>query len=143
MKTLLSGFIFMLSLSALQGHTVLNDPVMIRVDNGFVMAEHKVKGPLNLYVHSFLKQDFIETGLRTVATGMVKVERFFLGAEGDVVEITPANYKKKIKQYLPNAPGLHKRLGGPGFRFENLSSMIKFYNDFRVSAQIAYVENRP
>lgn len=141
MKTLLSGFIFMLSITALQAHAVWNDPVLIRVDNGFVKAEHKVKGPLNLYVHSFLKQDFIETGLRTVATGMVKAERFFLGAEGDVVEITPANYKKKIKQYLPNAPALHKRLGRPGFRFENLSSMVKFYNDFRVSAQIAYAEN--
>ena len=132
MKTFLSGFIFMLSLSALQAHSALNDRVMIRVDNGFVMADHKVKGPLNLYVHRFLKQNFIETGFRTVAAGRVKAERFFLGVGGEVVEITPTNYKKKIKKYLPNAPALHKRLGRSGFRFENLSSMIKFYNDFRV-----------
>lgn len=142
MKILLGGFVFMLSFCALQAHAVLNDPVLIRVDNGFIMAEHRVKGPLNLFVHSFLKQDFIETSSHTVGVGMVKAERFFLSAGGDVVEITPVNYKKKIKKYLPNAPALHKRLGRAGFRFENLTSMVKFYNDFRVPGQMAYTGNQ-
>ncbi len=142
MKTLLGSFILLLSFSTLQAHSPENDPILIPVDNGFVMAEHRIKGPVNLFVHSFLKQDFIDTGLRVVAAGTIKEERYFLGVEGNVIEITPANYKKKIKKYLPNAPALHKRLGRPGFRFENLNSMIKFYNDFRVPAKIAYTENR-
>lgn len=142
MKTLLGSFLFLLSFSTLQANSPEPSPIMIQVDNGFLMAEHIIKGPVNLFVHSFLKQDFIDTGLRVVAAGMTKQERYFLGIEGNVIEITPGNYKKKIKKYLPNAPALHKRLGRPGFRFDNLSSMIKFYNDFRVPAQIAYNENR-
>lgn len=117
-----------------------NDLVMIRVDNGLVAAEHMVKGPLNLFVHSYLRPETIDTGLRVVAAGTVKEQRFFLGLNGKVVEITSSNYKKMIKRYMPNAKHLHKRLGKVGFRFQNLSSMIEFYNNFRAKQQYVYVQ---
>lgn len=128
----------LLLLSTLVGAN--NDLVMIRVENNLLKAEHVVKGPLNLYVYSYLKAETIETGLRTVAAGVSEAKRFFLGVEGKIVEISPSNFKKTIKQYLPNAKYLHKRLGKVGFRFENLASMIKFYNNFRVKQQYAYAE---
>ena len=117
-----------------------NDLVMIRVENHLLKAEHVVKGPLNLYVYTYMKPETIDTGLRTVAAGVSEAKRYFLGVDGKIVEVSPSNFKRAVKQYLPNAKYLHKRLGKVGFRFENLASMIKFYNNFRVKQQYASVE---
>lgn len=113
---------------------------MIRVDNGLVAAQHIVKGPLNLFVYSYLRPETIDTGLREIPAGVVQEQRFFLGVNGEVVEVTSGNYKKMIKRYLPNAKHLHKRLGKVGFRFQNLSSMVEFYNNFRAKQQYVYVQ---
>jgi|GEM_PF-7127203 len=117
-----------------------NDLVMIRVGNNLLKAEHVVKGPLNLYVYTYMKAETIDTGLRTVAAGVSEAKRFFLGVDSKIVEISPSNFKRAIKQYLPNAKYLHKRLGKVGFRFENLASMVKFYNNFRTKQHYAYAE---
>ena len=113
---------------------------MIRVDNGLVAAQHIVKGPLNLFVYSYLRPETIDTGLREIPAGVVQEQRFFLGVNGEVVEITSGNYKKMIKRHLPNAKYLHKRLGKVGFRYQNLSSMVEFYNNFRAKQQYVYVQ---
>lgn len=117
-----------------------DDYVMIRTGQGHLVAKHVVKGPLNLFMHTYERAEVIDTGLRTVSAGTVREYRYFLGWDGEIIEITAGNYKKMIKRYLPNAKDLHKRLGKKGFRFENLSSMIKFYNEFRVEEQYVYVE---
>lgn len=117
-----------------------NDLVMIRVGGHLITAEHIVKGPLNLFVYAYFRPETIDTGLRVVPAGTVEEKRFFLGVNGEVIEITSSNYKKMIKRHLPNAKHLHKRLGKVGFRFQNLSSMIQFYNDFRAKQQYVYVQ---
>lgn len=113
---------------------------MIRVGNGLVPAQHIVKGPVNLFVYSYVRPETIDTGLRVVSAGTVEEYRYFLGVNGEVVEINSSNYKKMIKRYLPNAKHLHKRLGKVGFRFQNISSMVEFYNNFRAKQQHVYVQ---
>ena len=50
-------------------------------------------------------------------------------------EVNRFNYKPLVKKYLPKAKGLHKKLGKPGFQYENLPSMILYYNRFFGQAQ--------
>lgn len=133
------SFVFLLS-SMPQNALANNDVVMIRIGNGYVAADHIVKGPLNLFVYTYDRPETIDTGLRVVPAGTVTEQRFFLGVDGEVIEITSSNYKKMIKRHLPNAKHLHKRLGKVGFRFQNLSSMVQFYNNFRVKQQYVYVQ---
>lgn len=133
------SFVFMFS-SMPQHILANNDVVMIRVGNGYVAADHIVKGPLNLFVYSYERPETIDTGLRVVPAGTVREQRFFLGVNGEVIEITSGNYKKIIKRHLPNAKDLHKRLGKVGFRFQNISSMVEFYNNFRAKQQYVYVQ---
>lgn len=53
---------------------------------------------------------------------------YYIGFNKEVEEINSRNYKQLIKKYLPEVKDLHQRLGKRGFRYENIPSMILYYN---------------
>jgi hypothetical protein len=109
-----------------------NDLIPLYVDGTIIQAEHLEKGPVNLY-----RGITYETTFTASRNGLYaereqnRVERFFIGTEDALEEVTHYNYKMLIKKYLPNARELHKRLGRVGFRFENVRYMVQFYNKFK------------
>lgn len=95
------------------------------------MAQHLVKGHVNLYVsHTFIEKKV--TGPFYRKKKSVYVKRYFLKIEHLVELLSPYNYKRMLKKHLPNAPDLHRRLGRLGFRYENLPSIVRYYNEFRL-----------
>lgn len=108
-----------------------NDDVKLHYKGVDFHAKHLVKGDLNLYVsHQYEKKKVMGPNYRKHKT--VYVKRYFLKFRDRMEKLTPYNYKKMLRKCLPNAPDLHRRLGKPGFRYENLVSIIRYYNEFRV-----------
>lgn len=107
-----------------------DDLVKIHYKGTDVLAKHLVKGDMNLYVSNQYEEKKV-FGPKYRKHKTVYVKRYFLKFRNQVEKVTPYNYKKILKRYLPNAPELHRRLGKPGFRYENLPSIIRYYNEFR------------
>ena len=55
---------------------------------------------------------------------------YFIGKE-EIESIGPLNYRELIKKYMSDASELHRKLGRKGFRYENIPSMILYYNRFK------------
>lgn len=116
------------------GHSAFNnlesDPVKIVYDGQVIEAKQLVKGKINFYTANFLEDQADYVKAATVIPQEMTLH-YFIEKERRIERITEYNYKKLIKNYLPDAPDLHKSLGKLGFRFENIPHMIQFYNDFR------------
>ena len=118
--------------SALFSETVSPDSIRLIVNGVRINALKVVDGPIKLYACSFYERQLPAFGgPGPVVVQVERVERYFLAIADQFIEVHPHRYKKIIKEYLPHAPALHKRLGKPGFRYENMPSMIQFYNRFR------------
>jgi len=63
-----------------------------------------------------------------IASTIKEIEVFYIGIGTKVEHINTGNFKRLLEKYLPNAQGLHKRIRKKGFKFENLPSIILFYN---------------
>ena len=133
MKKTLKSSILLLCLFF--GTTILanNEPVMVLKVIGnekeAVYMYQAVDGPIELFFESTEVTEYgrnSENGFFAVATKRVNL--FYIGTGKEVERINPGNYKRLIQKYLPNAPELHKRIGKRGFRFENLPSMVLYYN---------------
>lgn len=108
-----------------------DDLVKLHYNGQDLKAKHLVKGHLNLYVsYQFAEKKVTGPQYRKGKTRFVK--RYFLKVEHHVEMISPYNYKKVLKKHMPNAPELHRSLGRIGFRYENIPSITRFYNEFRL-----------
>ena len=107
------------------------DTVQAVVGGQAVIAMKVLDGGIPLYECTIVEEQIEASNPFAVAIEQVKVKRFFVGVQEGLVPITPKNYKKVIKQHLPEAPELHQKLGRRGFRYENIPQMIEFYNRFR------------
>lgn len=108
-----------------------DDLVKIHYQGTDLLAKQLVKGHFNLYVSNQFEKKRV-TGPLYRKKKTVFVKRYFLKLGEKVEKITPYNYKRVLKKYLPNAPDLHQRLGKPGFRYANIPSIIRYYNTFKV-----------
>ena len=107
-----------------------NNPVTLMIAGVATPATHLVSGEINLYVVYRTEMQMIPVNFH-YRTGTVESSTFFIGVGEALEELKPSNYKKIIRKHLANAPYLHKQLGKPGFRYENIPYMIEFYNRFR------------
>lgn len=107
------------------------DLVKIYYKGSDILAKQLVKGDLSLYVshHSDVKR---VTGPMYRKRKTVFVKRYYLQFQNQIARISPYNYKKVLRQFLPHAPELHARIGRPGFRYPNTPSIVRYYNTFRV-----------
>lgn len=64
-----------------------------------------------------------------------EVVEYYIG-ETDVKRIDEWNYEYVLKDVFVDAPYLLKKLGCQGFRFENLSQMVNYYND-KITLRVA------
>jgi hypothetical protein len=108
-----------------------NNPVTLMIEGVATPAVHLVAGEINLYVVYRTEVQMIPVNDFHYRTGTVESSTFFIGVGEQLEELKPSNYKKIIRRHLANAPYLHKHLGKPGFRYENIPYMIEFYNRFR------------
>lgn len=113
--------------SSLSAHDEL---IQLHYEGETVMAKQLVKGHLDLFVSTQYEEKRV-TGPQYRKQKTAYVKRYFLKYDDVVEKITPYNYKKILRRHLPDAPELHQRLGRPGFRYENLSSIIRYYNTFK------------
>lgn len=125
-------FIFITSISLLTPFSILNtglNTTKIAFEGKQIEVEHLVKGSLDLYISHNYEKRWV-TGPRAKKTKQELVVRYFLKIGNKIEKLTPLNYKKLIKRHLVNATLLHQELGKKGFRFENIPSMIDYYNRF-------------
>lgn len=109
-----------------------NGPVHLYINGHIIEAKQLEKGAINYYSSMQYEDNVIQSEpVSFFEKEQIRVQRYFIGTENALEEITSYNYKELIRKYLPNAPDLHKRLGKKGFRFENIRYMIRFYNKFR------------
>ncbi len=92
-------------------------------------VELLVPGHIKLYREAVSADNFVAVDNRTVITQDQIAYRYWIGTDR-IEPIDRLNYRPLIKSYMPEAKTLHKRLGKYGFRFENLPSMIVYYNQF-------------
>lgn len=111
--------------------SLTNELVKIHYQGTEMWVKHVVQGPLDLYLdHQYVRKRVTGPRYRKQKTELV--ERYFLKVGGRIKKLTPYNYKRMIRRYLPEADHLHARLGQVGFRYENIDYMIQYYNDFVV-----------
>jgi len=118
--------------SILYNHVQINDGIVKIHYNGVeIQARQLVKGQLNLYVshRSELKR---VTGPLYRKRKTVFVKRYFIKYQKQVEKVSPYNYKRVLKKYLHRAQELHTRLGKLGFRYGNIPSIVRYYNQFVV-----------
>lgn len=106
-----------------------NEPVVVMKVDG----ENKITTVMFQVVEGAVKLFYEPTDIlvfedRSTTITTIDVDLFYIGTSNEVEQINSGNYKRLVKKYLPNAPDLHQRLGKRGFRFENLPSMILYYN---------------
>lgn len=110
-----------------------NELVKIHYQNDELWVQHVVKGRYDLFVnHEYIRKRVTGPRYRKQKTELV--ERYFLKVDDRIVKLTPYNYKRLLKRYLPDADHLHMRLGQVGFRYENMDHMIRYYNQFVAAA---------
>lgn len=91
-----------------------------------IWAEPIIEGFLNLY------REPVQVDVNNQAmtnTDLSSVYNYWIGKRY-MVKITNSNYKEVVKDQLTGAKDLHRKLGKVGFRFENLPSMVLYYNHF-------------
>lgn len=123
-------FISLLTINALSANT---DPVAVMKNENnkqkAAVMYQAVDGLVKLFYEPteiIEYEDISEEGSLNLTAH--NVDLYYIGTDLEVEAITVNNYKRLVKQYLPNATELHRRLGKRGFRFENLPSMVLYYN---------------
>lgn len=124
---LLIGFLFSTILLA------NNEPVEVMKKEGnkkeVAVMYSVVDGSVKLFYEPTEVTEFTRTGeYDFTAIATQEIDIFYIGTNEEVEQINAGNYKRLIKKHLPNALELHKRLGKRGFRFENVPSMVLYYN---------------
>ncbi len=102
-------------------------------DGRQVLVEPIVEGTMGLYREK-VGEEFDDRGFQIPSNASF---RYWIGS-AVVTEVNSANYKSAVRMYMPEAKDLHKRLGKAGFRFENLPSMVIYYNRFFGKAPILF-----
>ena len=106
-----------------------NGLTKIIVNNGSVIwAEPIVAGFVSLYREPVHPAN-ANTDQVMGSFGTAPAHRYWVGKQR-FVQINNTNYKNVIKTQLDEAGDLHKKLGKKGFQFENVPSMIVYYNHF-------------
>lgn len=100
------------------------------IDGNEIVLEKVIDGVVALYRLAYQDEDLFET-LGILSPVYETKYLYFIGNSEGTKAINGGNYKDLIPQYLKNAPELYRRLGRNGFRFENLPSMIIYYNRFK------------
>lgn len=100
------------------------------IDGNEIVLKKVIEGEAALYRQAYQDEDLFET-LGILSPVYETKYCYFIGNDEGIEAIYSGNYKELIPQYLKNAPELYSRLGRNGFRFENLPSMIIYYNRFK------------
>lgn len=123
--------LFLQTAGASHINTNPEDTVLKATTQGkLIKVETVIEGEINLYRRAYREDNFTFTGDASFNTQEETRFIYFIG-EKLIEEINAVNYKKLIRQYLKNAPDLHRKLGRFGFRYENVPSMIMYYNRFK------------
>ena len=117
---------FLLSLYALAPFNPnYQNSVFIHYQGVELEVKQITKGQLILYMAKELKT----TGPPRALARKKKVKRYYLKVGGNIVKLTPHNYKKLIRQHLPELKELHQSLGRIGFRYQQIPFMVAHYNN--------------
>lgn len=98
-----------------------------------VLVEPIIEGTISLYVQRLERPEFYSFG----ASNRENTLQYWIG-NNTFFSIDHLNYKKVIKHLLPEGKSLHRQLGKVGFRFENLPSMVLYYNNFYADEQLTF-----
>ena len=125
-------FLFFISIHPLQAFPTQNmsdDTVMITLTDGKeIAAEPLLTGSVNLYRQSYRRNLRELSDLEIMHPGRYGAGyRYFIGGK-EVEQITQMNYRQLVEKYLKDSPELYRRLGRFGFRYENVPSMVLYYN---------------
>lgn len=94
-----------------------------------IWAEPIIAGEISLYREGYVEESLEQIGINWYTTENKIAYRYWIGKDL-LTEVNSTNYRALVKKYLPEASKLHKKLGKYGFRFENLPSMVLYYNNF-------------
>ena len=111
-----------------EGKTIENAVLKSRVDGKMIVVQPIITGAVGLYRQAYEREEVDVLGIPTVVTRF----RYYLGKD-QVEELSRDNYRELVRKYLADAPELHRKLGRIGFRYENVPSMIIYYNRYKTT----------
>ena len=97
-----------------------------------IWVEPMIKGFISLYREPVVPQNSMLTNNTSWSTNHEDGEpscRYWIGRQQFSL-ITNMNYKQVVRSIFSEANDLHEKLGNRGFRFENLPSMVIYYNSY-------------
>ena len=101
----------------------------IRTNKGdLIWVEPLLEGTISLYREAI--KEATTSALDSETSFKYWIESY------EIKEINRLQYKSILKEYLPEAKTLHQNFGKPGFKFENIPSMLIYYNQFFGDNQI-------
>lgn len=86
------------------------------------------KGSINLYYKMIPIEEANLYNPYFPYNSPAQVTQYYIG-KTKMWRIDEWNYEYILKEVFVDAPYLKKKLGHQGFRFENLSQMVKYYNE--------------
>ncbi len=133
MKKISIIIILLCSLLSNDSLSANNEPVVVLKKEGsskkIAVMYPAVEGPINLFYESTEVIEYKRiSGQGFVPVTIRNVDVYYIGVGREVEQVNAGNYKRLVKKYLPDATDLHQRLGKRGFRFENIPSMVLYYN---------------
>lgn len=116
--------------------------VILPVNQDSVAVKPIILGKVSLFTKKNTTKLVHKLNRKVGRVNEPKTNEYWIGK--DLFEpITHTNYKSIIPKFLPEAKFLHKKLGQVGFRFENIPSMILYYNRFFSEESSEELENLP
>lgn len=115
-----------------EGGTIENAVLKSRTDGKMIVVQPVIAGVVGLYRQAYEREEVDVLGIPTVVTRF----RYYLGKD-QIEEISRDNYRELVRKYLVEAPELHRKLGRIGFRYENVPSMIIYYNRYKTTQDMA------
>lgn len=105
--------------------------VVVNLSGQRLKLLQETSGLLILFSHTYMQREVRQVSHHFEELVETEQQRYFLFLRGNLLEVTPHNYRSVVREYLPLATDLHKRLGKRGFRYENLVQMVDYYNTFK------------
>lgn len=106
-----------------EGGTIENAVLKPRADGKMIVVQPIITGAVSLYRQAYKREEIDVLGIPTIVTRF----RYFIGND-QIEEISRENYRDLVRKHLTGAPELHRKLGRLGFRYENVPSMVIYYN---------------
>lgn len=116
------------SISTLSENTSL---IQIYIKGYPILVEPLVKGPWNLYLHTYQQEEIVGVGANRLVKEQKMAKRYYLVSQKETIILTPHNFATIIKQQFPDEDDLHGLLDQVGLRFGNLARLIEQCNTYQ------------